>query len=1062
MSLKTRTLRELDEAIRRQFAEKTLGSGLQTAMAVLALLGVGKEREIEEITLTKLQLPNAERYDHWFQPHPYFRSDRSCFELVDGSELPLQAKFYWLQKKSKLSITGGVHFTPNWEDGEFTRAEGYKVGVDFFLTPNAESILVVLSDRGNLRIVELTERLRTTQVEIFTAWTAAGAAGSADILHATLWKTFQLQAVNEKFYIGVANAFTELVQHLETSVEILSEADSKQFANRLIGRLLFCWFLRKRSILDPEQKYFDIEELSATEYYRSRLEPLFFLTLNTPVSERPTAIERFIAVSGDYLPEFCQTRVVTDLKTPYLNGGLFESHESDHFATSLVTFPDGYFQRLFEHFDSYNFTTDESSPEFEQVAIDPEMLGKVFESLLATQVDGTGDQARQAIGAFYTPRNIVSYMCTEAVRTVLSEKFDDNKKALNAIDSLLNTPDAQWASYGTNSRRDALKGFEKQLLHVLREITILDPACGSGAFPMGMLQLLVKLHLRLTSELEPYEIKMHFLEKSLFGTDIEPMAIEISKLRAWLTLIVDQENSNDIDSLPNLDFHFICCNSLIKLKAEDSNTFSFFGDSQIDIATIKNEYFFEANPGQKKRLQERYEVLLKERSDAESDRLHQLITFHPFNADSPAVFFDREEMFGMADGFDVVISNPPYVRQERIKYKNEISNYEVYTSTADLYTYFFEMGLSNLKSKGILSFITSSKYGRALYGEKLRRMLSESATLDYVIDYGQEHVFTAMANTWVIQARKKEPLETSHVLIFRGINGNGDRIPQSQLSAESWSFGDEQVEVLNGKIKNAGPPISALPYKMYQGIKTGMNLAFLIDAEIRRELIDKDPKNGEIIRPILKGRDITRFRPKEVGTWLLATKNEFNVSSNYPDIASYLTIMNERYEGKVAKRGDKGVHWMNLRDCAYYQEMDLPKIVWPELSNQNKFALVESGEYILNTADMLTGPDLHYILAILNSKVIGYYFQHVSNSSGMGTTQWRQYAVEQLPIPPKEKVPPKTLSELIDLVERRCNLNLQDSLEEASTLEERMNGIVYGIFKLTPEDIEFIEESFPS
>lgn len=266
MSLNNPLLRELDLAIQEQYKSRSLDSGINTALAVLSLLGCRPEQSAEDIKLTKLQLPNAERYDHWFQPHPFFKSNRSCFELIDSDTIPVQAKFYWLQKKSKLAISGGVHFSPNWEDSEFTRTDGYKVGIDFFLTANAESLLIVLSDRGNLRIVELNERLRATQVEIFSAWLHSTQAWTPEILHSALWKTFQLQAVNEKFYVGIANAFTDLVQYLDSNVSQLSEVDSKQFANRLIGRLLFCWFLKRRNILDTEQHYFEIGDLSSTDY----------------------------------------------------------------------------------------------------------------------------------------------------------------------------------------------------------------------------------------------------------------------------------------------------------------------------------------------------------------------------------------------------------------------------------------------------------------------------------------------------------------------------------------------------------------------------------------------------------------------------------------------------------------------------------------------------------------------------------------------------------------------------------------------------------------------------
>ena len=1057
MSLKIPALRDLDLAIQEQYKSRTLESGLNTALAVLNLLGCKPEQSTEDIQLTKLQLPNAERYDHWFQPHPFFKSNRSCFELVDSDVLPLQAKFYWLQKKSKLAISGGVHFSPNWEDSEFTRAEGYKVGIDFFLTSNADSILIVLSDRGNLRIVELNERLRATQVEIFTAWSESSRSTSPEILHSALWKTFQLQAVNEKFYVGIANAFSELVQHLDSTVPELSESDTKQFTNRLIGRLLFCWFLKKKDILDASQGYFDIQELESTDYYHARLEPLFFLTLNTPVNERAECLAKFLKESRKFMSKGTQQIISSDLVTPYLNGGLFEAHENDYFSTSILNFPDGYFVRLFKHFDSYNFTTDESSPEYEQVAIDPEMLGKVFESLLATQVDGTGDQARQAIGAFYTPRSIVTYMCTEAIRSTLTTKLESSAKAIAAINALLDTTDAQWATAGTNSKRDALKGQDKEILAALKSVRIFDPACGSGAFPMGMLQLLVKLNQRLTGQSETYEVKMHYLEKSLFGTDIEPMAIEISKLRAWLSLIVDQEESGNVDALPNLDFHFICCNSLVRIKSEELNTLSFFEEPRDEMAAIKTKYFYSVSPKEKKQLQKQYENFINIHTDVVSDKVQQLLSYHPFNSDKPAEFFDKFEMFGMTEGFDVVISNPPYVRQERIKYKNLISDYTLFTSTADLYTYFFELAITNLKPEGVLSYITSSKYGRALYGEGLRRLIATELEINYLVDYGDEHVFAAITNTWIVQLTSKLPGPDHKFKVLKSIDASPRLVPQAQLTNEAWAFNDDLTEALKEKIKKTGPYLKDTNYKIYRGILTGINEVFLVDEKTKNELIELDSKNREILNSIFRGRDIGRFEHKPISNWLITTKNTFSVSQLYPTIAKHLESKDKELGGRVRRRGDQGVHWMNLRDCAYYSEMEGEKIVWLELTDNSKFAYSSRGEYVLNGAWIMVGPNLKAMLGIMNSSLVNFYFKFISNSSGMGTSQWRKHAVENIPIPDFAKVPRNVLNKLVDLVDKRLTLKIADQKTEALDTESQIDKVVYEIYSLSPEEIALIE-----
>ncbi len=730
MSLSNKKLERLDAAIRAQFLARDLDSGLNTALAVLELLDCAPTSSTEDISLTKIQLPNAERYDHWFQPHPFFKSNRSCFELVDSESIPLQAKFYWLQKKSKMAISGGVHFSPNWEDSEFTRAEGYKVGIDFFLSPNADSLLIVLSDRGNLRIVELNEWLRSTQVEIFTLWTQMTQGITADILHSTLWKSFQLQAVNEKFYIGIVNAFTELVQHFDSNIKDLDEVDSKQFVNRLIGRLLFCWFLKKRDVLDVEQRYFAIDDLSATDYYHTRLEPLFFLTLNTPVETRADALDSYIRKSKSYVSKEKQSLMQIDLRTPYLNGGLFEAHENDFFQRNLLNFPDGYFNRLFEHFDSYNFTTDESSPEYEQVAIDPEMLGKVFESLLASFIDETGSAERSARGTFYTPREIVSQMCRETLRDTLKAKFPHDIKMGESIDSLIDTSLSNWAIGGTNSKRDSIKDYGPKLVKALSSISVIDPACGSGAFPIGMLNELIRLHQRLEPGADHYELKISYLRDAIFGVDIEPMAIEICRLRAWLSILVDSPSDLAIAPLPNLDFKFIAADSLTKLP--EGNTRTLFGDNELEdsLDEIRVEYFDAKDAKKKEKLKSLYEKKISETIEISSTTAREALirSFNPFETSHCASFFDPIVLFGRTN-FDIVLGNPPYVDSEMMtvkypEFRNYLKKeYESTTGNWDLFIPFIERGIALTAPNGSLSFIVKNNLYGARYADTIRQMM---------------------------------------------------------------------------------------------------------------------------------------------------------------------------------------------------------------------------------------------------------------------------------------------------------------------------------------------------
>jgi hypothetical protein len=362
-------------------------------------------------------------------------------------------------------MAGAVHFTPNWEDAEWSRNDNYKVGIDFFLSPDSKSFHVALSNYGKLRVLELNERLTNTDIEVLQKWHNLASTDNLEVLHSTIWDSFKLQSVNAKFYNGVADAFTELHDHL---VKIgKPEKDAKMFASRLLGRLIFIWFVRKMNLITSNIEYFAPSGQEQGEYYSQNLERLFFRTLNTPIDRRSTE-------AGETI----------DLDTPYLNGGLFSPRHDDWVGEQL-TFPEQFFTRLFEHFGNFNFTTDESTPEYEQVAIDPEMLGRVFESLLASQVEETGDQARKSKGTFYTPREIVSFMCKESVRSQLYIVASD-ERSKGAVDRLLDTSDQEWAISASNNLREIPKDLQEKFWNSLRNLKTLDPACGSGAFPLGM------------------------------------------------------------------------------------------------------------------------------------------------------------------------------------------------------------------------------------------------------------------------------------------------------------------------------------------------------------------------------------------------------------------------------------------------------------------------------------------------------------------------------------------------------------------------------------------------
>jgi type I restriction-modification system DNA methylase subunit len=366
-----------------------------------------------------------------------------------------------------------------------------KVGIDFFLTPEKDAVIVVLSNKGSLRLVELSGKLTNTQHEIFAFWHNVANVSDKNALHTTIWESFKLSSLNKKFYEGIAESFTTLTQHLQK--EGVEEQLANQFANRLHGRLLFLWFLRKKHIINEAKEYFSLGDWNDTEYYANTLSTLFFGILNN------------------------EDHKDVDSITPYLNGGLFDQGaDGEYWKTRKPIFPTGFFKRLYSHFDSFNFTTDESTPEYEQIAIDPEMLGRIFESFLATLKTETGAQAKKANGAFYTPREIVSYMSRESLRQYLYTTLDASVSLKSSIDELLDRPDSEWALAGTNSKRDTVaKEDREHIMEALRNIRVLDPAVGSGAFPMGVLHKILSIFERLDPNFDSYETKLSILRNHI-------------------------------------------------------------------------------------------------------------------------------------------------------------------------------------------------------------------------------------------------------------------------------------------------------------------------------------------------------------------------------------------------------------------------------------------------------------------------------------------------------------------------------------------------------------------
>ena len=1038
-----------------------LFKGLEVAKEIMHILGIPYDQIEDGENMLEKAFPNSkfknQKVEKWFAQNPIIDGARVALNHYDKGKYPIESKFYMLSdspRKEKIAYT--TQLFPNWEDGDMYMIPQYKVGVDFFLNPKAKSLLFVITKKGTLRVLEFSNKLSHTQIEILNSIQNCALYSGLDLktkepipfepqrtIHTTLWNALELKEVNKKFYIGIAEHFTLLCQylkeHIPEGVEPSTiDATSRIFANRIINRLLFVWFLRKKGIINKEYNYFDIGIEDSSDYYENKLKPLFFNTLNVPVEDR---------------------ELLGDAVTPYLNGGLFEAHESD-WPNTKVAFPTGWFNSLYEHLDKFNFTTDESSSEYEQVAIDPEMLGRVFENLLASIVSETANAAneRNNKGAFYTPREIVSYMCKISLkeyfkRNVSSDKFYEG------IDKLIDLPDNLFLSqkstgqadlWGVNSNQVRL-----QLVEAINKLKILDPACGSGAFPIGMLQLLLKTCERLsliyddklekmrlvsgTETTDTYNTKLFIIRNCLYGVDIEPMAAEISRLRAWLSLIID--DNTDIEPLPNLDFNFVCANTLVKLPSKDDDLPLFTDNSYEErFQKLRDQYFNAHDKKEKNTLRDEFYKLYNEKNKdddvSKSNRFKMLTTWDPFKSTKPAKFFDAKIMLNV-EKFSIVIGNPPYVQLQSIKelskelYKPQ--NFKTYEATGDMYCLFIEEGLELCTDGGTLTFITSNKWMRAGYGESLRDFLSKKNPL-LLIDFGGTKVFdSATVDTNIILfSKEKNKFNTKACRIFLDKNKGetldnlSDYIRQHSNTCSfntntSWVVLSEIEKSIKEKIEKIGTPLSEWNIQINYGIKTGYNEAFIINSAKRQEILDncltdaEKARTNEVIRPILRGRDIKRYSYDWAGLYIIATfpSRHYDIEQ-YPALKAYLLTFGKQ---KLAQTGEKNINgikdnnarkrtnnkWFETQDSiSYWDDFSKPKIIYAEIVQSPRFFLDKNGEFYPEaTSFIMTGEHLEYLEKFFNSKVGFYLFKtfYAGGELGDKGCRYKKQFLEKLPIP---------------------------------------------------------------
>lgn len=467
----------------------------------------------------------------------------------------------------------------------------------------------------------------------------------------------------------------------------------------------------------------------------------------------------------------------------------------------------------------------------------------------------------------------------------------------------------------------------------------------------------------------------------------------------------------------------------------------------------------------------------------EYDNIFNLESNHPFEwrFEFPEILDDD----GNFKGFDLIIGNPPYIRQEELKeLKPHLAkNYKVYKGTSDIYTYFYELGFNVLKENGILSFITSNKYTRAGYGEALREFLLKNVKFLEYTDLNGIKVFDSATvdtsilcfekskskdNKFKYLALSNEILKTCAYNI--GLYKDFAEFSQNSLSKESFTFSDENTSALKAKIERIGTPLKEWQgLNIYRGILTGYNEAFIITTEKRNEILAncKDEaekeRTAKLIRKMLRGRDIKRYSYEWAGLWVIGTFPSLKIDiEQYPALKQYLS----QFLPRIEQSGEKGCRkktsnkWFETQDnIAYYEEFEKEKIVYPETTQGAYFVYDNKGIFLEKTAFFIVCENLKYLLGLLSSNLITYYYKNFSQGCKLGTKgyQYNKHALENLPIPKINSKNQNIVDELINLVDEILKAKEQDKNANTQELENKINSLVYKLYNLTEDEIKIIE-----
>ena len=963
----------------------------------------------------------------------------------------------------------------------------------------------------------------------------------------TWQQQFSVERVTTNFYREYAAVRDRVAKALlahnqdHPVVKSFTLDEARAWATRQMGRVLFLWFLQaKRWLGEPGGQgsityLLDLwarrSQTDEGEYYRSILSPMFFDAMATGSSSRSEhPVLGFV---------------------PYLNGGLFRRSALEDRINDAgeVSLPDEVFDpesdvSLLNLLSRYRFTTRESTPDDQSVDPDPELLGRVFENLYQ------GDERRKT-GTYYTPREIVHFMCREALDGYLRDETGVDQGTLNAL---------RQEAIGSRDEHHPLPNIPADaLIDALEKVRVCDPAVGSGAFLLGAIQEIVALRRGILfsqrSYVEPHEFyqtvsdwKRRTIENSLYGVDINPEAVEICRLRLWLSMVLDMDEPPDPNSdwaLPNLDFQIVAGDSLVDRVAGFTFKESWPTPKSLQLGMelqgslqrletniTQRRREFERTHRNPRRLRELRDLIA--RDQREIVRLHLVEANEKAEGDLKALnkgkkptksalsraqsLVDRissllanvessdfalvqkpflwpiafPEVLREGDpnaGFDIVLANPPYVRMEKLDNEDELSYVEAFpeaaASRADILVYFYARALQLLRPGGWMSFITSNKFMRAGYGAGIREHLPVSLRIQRVIDFGDSPLFEAngkaIAAYPAVLVGSRASERNGHTLriadlaspVRREISSAGLKVdtesvrsvledldgllakaeirdfPQILLKKDGWVLEDPTLIRLFERLMNRGTPLGDfVKGRIYYGIKTGLNKAFVIDQAKRDELVEEDPRSAHLIKPWLRGRDIKRWRAGLPGLFIIFANRGIDID-RYPAIEAHLRW----FRNDLEKRATAHLHpWYELQQPqeGIYHEFVHQKVVWGNLAVESKFARDLSQSYISAPANFLIEPT-PWLLAVMNSSLLNFLYPKLTVARGGSFQEFKIGYIEPAPI-----VTPDGEAQIE--LERLANeiLGFGGRAEQVEAFEREIDTIVFHTYGLSASERKLV------